>query len=176
MEKESCFQLGYITRKHGLQGEVSVFLDVDYPEDYAGMESVFLAAPDNDTLIPYFIEHIQILDRKAVIKFEGIDTVEEAEGLRSSQLYLPLDQLPQLEENQFYYHEIIGYSIKDVNKGMLGKVKQIYEVPSHDLIGMQYQNKEVLIPIKDDIILKVDKVENTLEVKLPDGLLELYLD
>jgi len=176
LEKESCFLLGYIARKHGLQGEVSVFLDVDYPEDYADMDSVFLAARDNDTLIPYFIEYIQLYDRKAVVKFEGIDTVEEAESLRSCQLYLPIDQLPQLEEHQFYYHEIIGYTIKDVNKGMLGTVQQIYEIPSHDLIGMEYQSKEVLIPIKDDIIIKVDKVEKWIEVDLPDGLLELYLD
>lgn len=176
MEKESCFRLGYITRKHGLQGEVSVFLDVDYPEDYAAMDSVFLAAPANDTLIPYFIESIQILERKAIIKFEGIDTVEEAENLRSSQLFLPLDLLPELEENQFYYHEIIGYSVKDIQKGLLGEVKQIYEVPSHDLIGMEYKSKEVLIPIKDEIIIKVNKEQRTLEVDLPEGLLELYLE
>lgn len=176
MEKESCFQLGYITRKHGLQGEVSVFLDVDFPEDYAQMDSVFLAAPKNDTLIPYFIEFIQILENKAIIKFEGIDTVEEAESLKSAQLFLPLDLLPELEEHQFYYHEIIGYSVKDREKGVLGTVKQIYEVPSHDLIGMTYKNKEVLIPIKDDIILQVDKEGKVLEVDLPEGLLELYLD
>lgn len=175
MEKESCFQLGYITRKHGLQGEVSVFLDVDFPEDYTNLDSVFLAAPSNDTLIPYFIESIQILENKAVIKFEGIDNADEAESLKSSQLFLPLDLLPELEENQFYYHEVIGYKIVDQNKGPLGVVKQIYEVPSHDLIGMEYQNKEVLVPVKDEIILRVDKKQKLLEVHLPEGLLELYL-
>lgn len=176
MEKESCFQLGYITRKHGLQGEVSVFLDVDYPEDYSQMDSVFIAAPGNDTLIPYFIESIQILENKAVIKFEGIETVEEAENLKSSQLFLPLDLLPELEEGQFYYHEIIDYRVKDVTKGELGTVKQIYEVPSHDLIGMEYKNKEVLIPVKDEVIINVDKKHKLLVVDLPEGLLELYLE
>jgi 16S rRNA processing protein RimM len=174
MKPNQCFQLGVVSKPHGLKGELYIALDTDFPEDYAELESVFLL--ENGKLIPFFIEYIQVKHTQALLKFEDVNSKDEAVLLKGRSVHLPLNQLPKLSEEQFYFHEIIGYSVKDKERGELGVVAQVYEAGHQDLIGMDYQGKEVLIPINDDIIEKVNREEQQLLVNLPDGLLELYLE
>lgn len=176
MRIDDCYQLGYVTKTHGLQGEVNVFLDVDFPEAYEEMESVFLQLSGSGTLIPFFIENLRLQKDSLIIKFEDIDSLEQAETLLKAGLFLPLDQLPQLEEGQFYFHEIIGFLVEDENEGQLGTVKDVYEAGEQHLIAMNYQNHEVLIPLTDDIIIKVDKEKEVVFTRLPEGLLDVYLE
>jgi 16S rRNA processing protein RimM len=90
-------------------------------------------------------------------------------------LFLPLNKLPQLAEDQFYYHEIIGYRLVDAALGALGEVTDVYELPQQAVIAMNYQGKEVLVPISDEIVLKANHTRKELEVNLPEGLLDIYL-
>ncbi len=174
MKLSQCFELGIVSRPHGLKGEVYVALDTDFPQEYAEMESVFLL--QNGKLIPFFIEHLQIRNSEALIKFEEIDDKDAALTIKGLSLHLPLDQLPELESDQFYFHEIIGYQIIDENLGELGEVGQVYDTGHQDLIGMNYKEKEVLIPINDEIIVSVDREKQIMSVNLPEGLLELFLE
>ncbi len=174
MKAENCFELGYLTKPHGLSGEIQAILDSETPEYYENMESVFVEI--NKKLIPFFIESISISGKKAIIKFEDIKSPDEAVGFAGKKLYLPLEFLPALEDDQFYYHEIINYKVTDKRLGPLGKVESVVENPGHDLIIMQYLNREVIIPLNDDIVYKVDHDNSTILVDLPDGLLELYME
>lgn len=79
MNIDACYQLGYVIKKHGVKGEVSVLLDVDFPEEYSELESVFVEI--NQKLVPFFIEAIQIRDDKAVIKFEHIAVLPGCSGI-----------------------------------------------------------------------------------------------
>ncbi|MDN5201824.1 ribosome maturation factor RimM [Fulvivirgaceae bacterium BMA10] len=175
MNVDACYQLGYIIKPHGLKGEVGILLDVDYPDVYRELESVFVEM--NNNLVPFFIEWISVKNnKKAVVKFEEIDSFEQAEALQSFNLYLPLENLPPLKGNQFYYHEVVGFQIVDLNIGHLGKISTIYTHPGQDLISMEYQGKEVLIPINDDVVKHLDRDKQQLTVALPQGLLDVYLD
>jgi 16S rRNA processing protein RimM len=174
MNIDECYELGYVVKTHGLDGTVTVKLDVDFPEAYGDLESVFVEI--NKQLIPYFVDFIQIAKGKANIKFEDVDTIEQAEALKGCKLFLPLDVLPDLEEDQFYYHEITGYQVLDVNLGALGVIQHVYEMPGQDLMAMDFKGKEVLIPVSDDIIRKVDRQEKMLHVELPEGLLDIYME
>ena len=175
MDKDSCFQLGYVAKVHGLHGEITIVLDVDYPEDYEDIEHVFLAK--DSRLVPHFIEHFVLQpNHKVLAKFEGFDTVEEASNLVGSGLFLPLESLPKLADDQYYFHELIGFTVHDEVHGELGEVKQIYDLHTQDLIGVTYKGKEVLIPIQDGVVLKVDKAEKKVFCQLPNGLLEIYLE
>ena len=173
MKLDDCFELGYIVKTHGVKGQVVALFDVDYPEDYEELESVFLLMAGK--LVPFFIERIEHQSgAKFILKFEDLNTIAEAEKLKSTTLYLPLSELPELEEDQFYFHETVGYQVIDEKLGELGTVKEFYEMPNQDLMAMEYQGHEILIPVADDIILKTDKVARKIFVKLPDGLMEVY--
>ena len=174
MNIDECYQLGHVIKTHGLKGEVNIFLDVDDPSEYHELGSVFVEI--NQKLVPFFIESIQLKGNKALVKFEDVATLEQAEELQSKRIYVPLADLPDLEEHQFYYHEIVGYRVKETSRGLLGTVKNVYTSSGQDLVAVEYQGKEILIPVADEIIKKVDKDQKTLDVTLPGGLLELYLD
>lgn len=174
MDFEACFQLGYVSKIHGLKGEIQAYFDVDVPENYKKLESVFVDI--DNRLVPFFIERLTVSGNKAVIKFEEIESIESADALKNKALYLPLNKLPALKDSQFYFHEIIGYSVKDQREGLLGDIVTIYNLPHQDLIAMQYKEREVLIPLVDDVVLSVNHELKQVEVALPDGLLKIYLE
>jgi 16S rRNA processing protein RimM len=174
MNQEECYQLGYVLKTHGVGGEVTFVMDVDNPEEYAQLDSVFIEL--NGKLVPFFIDTIQIQNDKAIVRLEDVNSLPKAQNIVGCTLYLPLNNLPQLDEDQFYYHEIVNYHIVDEQKGMLGLITNVYELPHQDLIAMNYQEKEVLIPITDNIVTGVDHQKKELYVSLPDGLLEIYLN
>lgn len=176
MTTDDCYFLGKITQTHGLKGEVILWLDVDEPELYAEMDSVFLKF--GKEMVPYFIEHIQIRGKKSIAKFEDIDSIEETESIINKELYLPLENLPELEDDtSFYYHEIIGFELKSESNGeILGTISQVYEGSGQDLLAFEFKGKEVLVPISDDIVKTVNRQEKQISVDLPDGLIDLYLE
>ncbi len=174
MTKDNCFELGKITKTHGLKGEVVLWLDVDFPEDYEDLESILLE--ERGELVPYFMESYRLSGNRAIVKFEDIDTFEKAELMINLQAFLPLEDLPELDKNQFYYHEIIDYKVIDKNLGELGTVQTVHSMQAQDLLVMDYKGKEVLIPVISEIVLNADKVAKVLNVNLPDGLLEVYLE
>jgi 16S rRNA processing protein RimM len=175
MNKDQCFQIGRLAKVHGLRGEVNVVLDVDFPDDYDGLEHLFLE--QKGRLVPFFLEHFVIQPGgRALAKFEELNTIEQVEMLVGSEVYLPLTELPELDEDQFYFHELVGYEVVDVTKGLIGSVQIIYDLETQDLLGVTHQGKEVLIPIQDGIIQKVDKAAKKVFCQLPEGLLEIYLE
>jgi 16S rRNA processing protein RimM len=175
MNKENCYQLGYISKVHGLNGEFIAVLDVDYPEDYEGLEHVFVE--QKSRLVPFFLEHFVIQGNgKALAKFEDFNSIDEVNPLIGSELYIALDNLPPLEEDQYYFHELMGFEVYDEKVGLLGTIQMIYDLETQDLLGVIYQGKEVLIPIQDEIILKVDKAEKKVFCRLPEGLIDIYLE
>lgn len=174
MQLDDCFELGYLSRTKGLRGELQAFLDVDDPSYYQDLDSVLISI-DHD-LVPYAIEHIAVQGNAAVLKLEGIDHIDQASALKSHKLYLPLSSLPKLNPDQFYFHDLVNYKIVDHQMGELGRIVSIYNLPNNDLFSIEYQGREVLIPIHNDLIQKVDKDKELVFVKMPDGLLDIYLE
>ncbi|MCU0438985.1 MAG: ribosome maturation factor RimM [Raineya sp.] len=173
---DECYELGKIIKPHGLKGEVSIFLDVDYPEDYEDMDSVLVHL--NGELVAFEIEQIRILPNKpktALVKLVTIDKIEQTDDLIGASLYLPLDVLPELGEKEFYYHEVIGFEVMDKKLGFISTIDTVYSFTEGSLLVLEYKGKEVLIPINDETIVKVDRENKVLNVDLPDGLLDVYL-
>lgn len=174
MKKDDCFYLGRVAKTHGIKGGVSVKLDVDDPTVYQDIEYMLLEV--NNTLIPYFIESMSLSGDKAFVKFQDINSVEMASGLMGEEVYLPLEFLPVLTGNQFYFHEVIGYELIDTNKGSLGPIKCILEYSTSAIIQVFVGDKEVLIPIADEVIKDVDRDGRKMLVEAPEGLIDMYLE
>ena len=106
---------------------------------------------------------------------QDIHTVEAAASLTGKSVYLPLEMLPKLSGKQFYYHEVQGFMVIDEVHGELGLIKEILEYPTQAIIQVFKDGKEILIPILDQVIVKVDRKGRKLYVKSPEGLVEMYL-
>lgn len=173
MTQEECFQLGKITKPFGYKGQVVFFLDVDCPDDYSGLDSVFVEVKGK--LIPYFIKQININGNKAVVTFEDLKA-EEAQALVGCDLFLPLDLLPQLTGNRFYFHEVIGWKVVDTEKGDIGTIQSVIEFPAQPLFQIMKNGTEILIPIIDPVIKNVNREEKTILIDAPKGLIDLYIE
>ena len=174
MQKEDCFYLGKIVRKHSFKGEVVIKLDTDEPELYENMESVFVLHGIN--LIPFFIEKSLLQKGNQLrTKFEGVDTERDADAILKSGVYLPLTLLPDLTGDQFYYHEIIGFKMIDVNYGDVGFITGINESTAQPLFEVNKNGVELFIPMINDFIKKIDRKNKSVLVETPEGLIDLYL-
>ena len=175
MRKEDCFYLGKIVRKHSFKGEVVAKLDTDEPELYSKLESVFIAL-GND-LVPFFIESSLLQKGNQLrIQFEAVYNEEDAEAILGAELHLPLEFLPKLTGNKFYFHEIIGFSIEDTEKGVFGKIVGVNDTTAQPLFVVDSNGIEILIPMIDDFIVKVDRENENILVQTPEGLIDLYLE
>ena len=173
MTKEECYRLGNITKPFGYKGQMVFYLDVDSPEDYAELDSVFVETKTG--LVPYFFKVDNINGNKAIVTFEDL-TPDEAHALAGHDLYLPLDLLPKLTGNQFYFHEVTGFRVVDSQYGDIGTLQTIIEYPAQPLFQIDKEGKEILIPIIDPVIKLVDRENKTLHIDAPNGLIELYLN
>ena len=178
MKIDDCFYLGYISKTIGTKGELAFKMDVDSPSSYEQIDGVFIQiTPKDKQLVPYFLEKTQLQNNDLLrCKIEGIDNQSDAKNLVGKSLYLPIEVLPKLKEDQFYFHEIIGFKIIDSTKGELGKIEKVLEYSTSNLFSIPVGEKEILIPISDETISKVDKVNKTIYVNCPEGLIDLYLE
>ena len=102
MQKKDCFYIGKIVKKYSFKSELLIKLDTDEPEFYEGLESVFIELRNN--LVPLFIESSQFHKSELLrVKFEDVDTEQDADALLKCELYLPLEFLPKLEDDKFYF-------------------------------------------------------------------------
>lgn len=176
MTKDECFYLGKIVSKYSFKGELLIKLDTDEPESYLTTESILVEL--NRKLIPFFIE-VSSLHKSSLLRvqLEDVNNEEDADELVGLSVFLPLKQLPQLAEDQFYYHEIIGFTAFDEKFGEIGKITGVNDSTPQALFEIEHENgKEILIPVNDSFILKIDKPNQSLHFQTPEGLIEMYLE
>jgi 16S rRNA processing protein RimM len=174
MNKADCFQLGYIAKLHGFKGEVSLFLDVTNPEDYATLEALFIEL--NGQLTPFFVTTLKLKNKGfAAVKLEGVDDEVDARLLLRKSVYLPAEILPKLSGTHFYDHEVVHFEVIDEVYGSVGNLVTVVDLAANPLLQIINGEKEVLIPLIDGLVKAVDRKNKQLIIKAPEGLIELYL-
>lgn len=176
MNKADCYHLGNVAKLHGFKGEVSLFFDVTDYSIYKDLKSVYIEI--NGNLTPFSIEKIQLAPKNfAIVKLEGINSDEDATFLLKQQLYLPLETLPVLLENEFYDHEIVGYQVADQDGNVVGEMEQVIDLPVNPLFQVKHTSgKEVLLPLRKEFIIVLNKQDKIIQLEIPEGLIELYLE
>lgn len=173
MDKSKTFYLGKITRLHGYKGAMILHLDVDDPTVYYGIDSFFIEL--NGAMVPHFIERADPRNNQLIIELEGVRGEAAALAYVNKEAYLPLELLPPLSGNQFYFHEVLGFELVDQLFGVVGPVERITDHPTNPLFVCKHDGKEVLIPMNDAYLVKVDRGQRQIHVDVPEGLIELYL-
>lgn len=172
MDIKDCFYLGKVVKPFSFKGDLVLFFDVDEPEEYSELDGLYIEI--NKVLVLYPIETIRIKGNKATVRFENM-TEEDSLKLIGKNLYLPLEILPKLEGNKFYFHEIIGFKVIDKEKGDIGIIESVIDYPAQPLFSIIFNGKEILMPIIDSVIEKVDREAKIMYINAPVGLVDLYL-
>lgn len=173
MQLSDCYFLGNISKRHGLKGHVTLFLDTDEVELYQDLKNILILR--NGTLVPFFIsESSFIATNKLRILLEKVED-SLIDQLLGNEVYLPISHLPKLEGNKFYYFEVVGYNVIDHKMGGIGFVKKIIDESAQGIFAITHGEKEILVPIHDQFIDRIDRENKTIHIKSPEGLIELYL-
>ena len=174
MRKEDCFFLGTVVAKYSFKGEVLIKLDTDDPETYLSLQSFLLE--DESHLIPCFTTKVQLHKSQLLrVSVEGVNSEKQADLMIGKSVYLPLDQLPKLDDDQFYFHEIIGFKVIDSVQGPIGTITGVNDASSQVLLEVEHKDRQILIPLVDELIQQLDKEQKQIYLSIPEGLLDLNL-
>jgi 16S rRNA processing protein RimM len=173
MTIEEAFYIGYITKTKGLKGEVQLYFEYDEPE-LLDLDVVF--AEMSGKMVPFFVSSCKLQhNNTGNIYFDDIDHIDKAQPLLRKKIYLPLTKMPDRSEDEFHYNDLKGFIVSDKTHGELGEIIEVNEYPQQFVATVAYQNKEIMFPLNDDMIIEIDEDEGTLSVDLPEGLLYIYL-
>ncbi len=168
-------KVGFVTKPKGLKGALRVSFEDFFTDYLVEHELDFIFVNIKGQYAPFFIEKIDGLDTHNVsIKFEDVENVKTAERLQNSSLYVDqdlVDKHMEVEEEEWAY--LIGYTVLNQVGEMISKIEGIVYFPKHELLQLQYQNRELLLPIHEDMILHIDEDAKKIQMELPEGILDL---
>ena len=165
--------IGKLAATHGLSGELLLKHALGKRTDFKNTEAIFIEM-NKGAHIPYFHEKSTIKnDSETVIKLEGIDTKETAAKLVQKKVWLPKNDFENLVSKSAPVN-LIDFIILNEGK-KLGTVESVIEQPQQVLLQTSVNNKEVLVPVNESTLKKIDRKKKEVHVILPDGLLEIYL-
>ncbi len=162
-------ELGQIVNVKGLKGEVKVNSFTDDNTKFERIPKVFLKRKEN--LTEYEIEKVGYAKNQVIIKFKGINTVEEAETLRNSYIVVDREIFGELPEGVYYIADLIGLDVFTESNEYLGKVDDIFSTGSNDVYVVKDElGKQKLLPGIDEVIKRIDLESGKIIVNLIEGL------
>jgi 16S rRNA processing protein RimM len=167
------FKIGKLVAVHGLKGELLLKHSFGKKTSLKGLQAIFIEEK-KDSFIPWFVESAKIKgEKETYIKLEGIDTRETAAQLTQKEIWLP-----EIDFKRFAAKSapagLLGYSIIN-EKENVGQILEVIEQPHQLLCRLDIKGKEVLIPIHETTLQKIDHKKKQVIVSLPEGLLDVYL-
>ena len=166
-------KVGKIVNTHSLRGEVKVISSTDFEEQRFEKGTELLITRGNQVVKEVTVESYRTHKNNLLVKFVGIDSIEEAEKLKNLQIKIDSDNIGELEENEFYFHEIIGCEVFDENGKSLGEISEILTPGANDVWVMKSQNgKEILIPYIEDVVKKIDVEHKKIDIEVMEGLID----
>lgn len=160
--------IGKLRKPHGVRGEISMEVLTDFPERITSGSTVFIGSTHRVTLIRSLRWHNQLL----LLSFQGYADLDQVGVLRNQYVYVRSDQLDSLAEDEYYHHQILGLQVFSDSGEPLGVVTTILETGSNDVLVVESPTgKEILLPVIDEVILRIDLAGGTIHVHLLPGLL-----
>lgn len=168
------FNIGKLAAVYGTEGEFILRHSLGKKTALKDVPAVFIEER-KDSFLPYFVEKAKIKDTEnTYLKLEGINTREAARKLLQKGIYLEEADFKGLASASAPL-SLLGFTATDKTEGELGKIEEIIEMPQQVLARVTYKEKEMLLPLNEQTLLKVDKKQQTVHLDLPEGLLDVYL-
>ena len=168
---EDLLQVGIITTTHGLKGEVKVFPTTDDKERFLDLTQVFVQTKDGD-LSEQMVEGCRFFKQFALLKFEGLDDINDVEVFRPCPIFVTREHAVPLEEDEYFVADMIGLTIVDDSGVTIGTLINVIETGANDVYEVKTQDGgTVLLPAIKDCILDVDMEEGIILVHMLKGLM-----
>lgn len=166
---EDYLSVGRIVNTHGVRGEVRV---IPLTSDISRFEYLLFAFVIVDGKRKELrVTEVRYHKSFVLLKFNGIDTMDEAEKLKGCDLYVDRKNARPLEEDEFFICDLIGLEVFEEEQ-LLGKLTEVLETGSNDVYVVKGREKDILIPALKSVVLDVDLENKKMQVKLPEGLLD----
>ena len=167
---ENYFRVGVITNTHGLKGEVKVFPTTDDADRYYDLKEVVIN-PEKEN-ITLKIKNVRFFKNLVIVKFEGIDDINDVEKYKGKDLYVSRENAVPLEENEYYIADLIDMDIYDEEGNKIGVLYDVMQTGANDVYVINLDDcRELLLPVIDETVLDVNLDENKITVHILDGLL-----
>lgn len=165
------YRIGTLGKPHGVKGEIAFSFDDDI---FDRNDADYLFIMIEGLLVPFFIEEYRFSsDVMALMKFEGIDSLEQAMSLTGCDVYYPRDHADD-DDDTVSKAELNGFKLIDAASGrVVGTIKDLDDSTANLLFVVATDNGDLLIPASHELIKKIDKHQQTITVAIPDGLLEI---
>lgn len=169
---EDIFQVGAITSTHGVRGEVKVFPTTDDVRRFKKLKEVLLDT--GNKMLALEIENVKFFKQFVILKFKGIDSLNDVEKYRSKNLYVTRENAVKLRKDEYFIADLIGLSVLTDEKSQLGELVDVIQTGANDVYVVKMADgKEVLLPAIKECILNVDMEERQMMVHVLDGLMDL---
>ena len=159
-----------IVRPRGLRGEAVAEVLTDFPERFDSLETVTAVMPDGERR-ELKLENAWFQKERIVLKFEGCDSVDDAEALREAEICIPEKNAVELEEGEFFDWQLEGCTAVTVSGDTLGTVKELFRTGGTEVLVIEGE-REYLVPFAESICTDVDIENKRIVIDPPEGLLE----
>ena len=167
---EDLLKVGVITTTHGVRGEVKVFPTTDDTERFLELEYVLLDT--GRELRRLDIKNVRFFKNLVILKFDGIDNINDIEKYKGKDLWIPREEAQELDEDEYYIADLQGLNVVLEDGTEFGTLRDVMETGANDVyIIDSNEHGEVLLPAIKECILDVDLEKNTMTVHLMKGLL-----
>lgn len=168
---ENLLKVGVITTTHGVRGEVKVFPTTDDAGRFLDISYVLLDA--GKEMLRLEIQGVKFFKNLAILKFKGIDNINDIEKYKGRDLWIPREEAQELGEDEYYIGDLIGMEVRLEDGSHFGVIKDVMETGANDVYVVTREGEpEVLLPAIHECILDVDLDENVMTVHIMKGLLE----
>lgn len=176
MAEEQYYLVGKIVNTQALRGEVRVMATTDFPEERFKIGATLAIFNGNKLVETVEVDGHRLHKNFNLLHFKGKDNINDVEKFKGFDLKVAGTEreADELDENEFYYDDIIGLEVYTTDEIYLGKVREITSLPSNDVWAIQRPNKgkDILIPYIEDIVLEIDLDDNRVVIDPMDGLIE----
>jgi len=165
-------KIGFISKPFGFNGELKCALEVNlvsntFPD--------FLWIYIDGKPVPYFIENFYYHNNSLILKFEDLSDEISAYEFKNTSIYCVLQLFNKFFEKEENLDDLIGFNVEDNRNGEIGEVVSVIENTIQPTLVLNFNNKEILIPYSEDIILEIDETLKLIKINAPEGLIDLYL-
>jgi len=164
--------VGQIARPHGVHGEIRVRPFTGSTDSWARFKKIYLRRPEGEDSLFKVVSARPHKDF-VLLKLNGLNTREQVRGLVGAEAAVLKEWLPEPEEGEYYWTDLIGLSVVEENGLTLGRVENVLSTPGDDLLAVNCNGRELLVPFREEMIRDIDLEGRRILVSLPEGLLDL---